>query len=126
MLFSNYLDGANVISRTIYNRASWSVVAAACMLAACGGGGSDTTPAARVTSVKVMGDSLADSGTFGYKFTVQGSAATGTGSGVEGAVLRSDLHCSQKIAPSSLSKPQNGHFTMAREPSRVAVGNTLH
>lgn len=69
-----------MISRTIYNRASWSVVAAACMLAACGGGGSDTTPAARVTSVKVMGDSLADSGTFGYKFTVQGSAATGAGS----------------------------------------------
>jgi outer membrane lipase/esterase len=42
-------------------------------LAACGGGGSDTTPAISVTSVKVMGDSLADSGTFGYKFTVQGA-----------------------------------------------------
>jgi len=69
-----------VISKTIYNRASWSVVAAACMLAACGGGGSDTTPAAPVTSVKVMGDSLADSGTFGFKFTVQGTAATGAGS----------------------------------------------
>ncbi|ABM35104.1 SGNH/GDSL hydrolase family protein [Paracidovorax citrulli] len=50
------------------------------MLAACGGGGSDTAPAARVTSVKVMGDSLADSGTFGLKFTVQGTAATGAGS----------------------------------------------
>ncbi len=50
------------------------------MLAACGGGGSDTTPAAKVTSVRVMGDSLADSGTFGYKFTVQGTAATGAGS----------------------------------------------
>ncbi|MES2608785.1 MAG: SGNH/GDSL hydrolase family protein [Pseudomonadota bacterium] len=52
----------------------------ACLLAACGGGGSDSTPAAPVTSVKVAGDSLADSGTFGYKFTVQGSAATGPGS----------------------------------------------
>jgi outer membrane lipase/esterase len=42
------------------------------ILAACGGG-SDTSPAISVTSVTVMGDSLADSGTFGYKFTVQGA-----------------------------------------------------
>lgn len=62
-------------------RMQWAAVAAAvALLAACGGGGSDTTPAASVTSVKVMGDSLADSGTFGLKFTVQGTAATGTGS----------------------------------------------
>ncbi len=61
-------------------KASLTVLATACLLAACGGGGSDTTPAAPVTSVKVAGDSLADSGTFGYKFTVQGAAATGTGS----------------------------------------------
>lgn len=53
---------------------------AAAALSACGGGGSDTTPAAPISSVKVMGDSLADSGTFGYKFTVQGSAPTGAGS----------------------------------------------
>lgn len=51
-----------------------AAVAAALLLAACGG----SDPA--ITSVKVMGDSLADSGTFGLKFTVQGSAATGTGS----------------------------------------------
>lgn len=43
------------------------------VLAACGGGGSDTTPRASVTSVKVMGDSLADVGTFGIKFTIQGN-----------------------------------------------------
>jgi len=61
-------------------KAALSVLATACLLAACGGGGSDTAPAARVTAVKVAGDSLADSGTFGYKFTVQGSAATGAGS----------------------------------------------
>lgn len=61
-------------------KTSLSVLVAACLLSACGGGGSDTTPAAPVTSVKVAGDSLADSGTFGYKFTVQGSAATGAGS----------------------------------------------
>ncbi|MFI8617827.1 SGNH/GDSL hydrolase family protein [Acidovorax sp. NPDC077693] len=61
-------------------KASLSALVAACLLAACGGGGSDTAPSAPVTSVKVAGDSLADSGTFGYKFTVQGSAATGVGS----------------------------------------------
>ena len=52
------------------------------LLVACGGGGgADTTPKASVTSVKVVGDSLSDSGTFGFKFTVQNPAArTGTGS----------------------------------------------
>ena len=50
-------------------------VALAALLAACGGGGSDTTTRASITSVKVMGDSLADVGTFGIKFTVQGSGS---------------------------------------------------
>ena len=56
-------------------RAQLTAVAAALMLAACGGGGStaDTTPAVKITSVKVFGDSLQDSGTFGIKFTVQGA-----------------------------------------------------
>jgi outer membrane lipase/esterase len=49
-------------------------VAAAVLLASCGGGDEP------ITSVKVVGDSLADSGTFGYKFTIQGGVATGTGS----------------------------------------------
>lgn len=64
------------------HRAARAAVAMAvvALLAACGGGGSDTTPAATVTSVRVMGDSLADSGTFGLKFTVQGTAPTGAGS----------------------------------------------
>lgn len=42
-------------------------VAAAAVLASCGGG-VDTA------AVRVVGDSLADNGTFGFKFTVQGSA----------------------------------------------------
>jgi outer membrane lipase/esterase len=46
---------------------------AAALVAACGGGGSDTTAKVNITSVKVMGDSLADSGTFGFKATVQGA-----------------------------------------------------
>lgn len=54
--------------------------AVAALLSACGGGGSDTSTAVSVNSVRVMGDSLADSGTFGFKATVQGSAPTGPGS----------------------------------------------
>ncbi|MDZ7857875.1 SGNH/GDSL hydrolase family protein [Sphaerotilus sp.] len=44
------------------------------VLAACGGG--DDTPVVAkvpVTSLRVMGDSLADVGTFGLKFTIQGN-----------------------------------------------------
>jgi len=49
-------------------------LAAALLVVACGGGGSaDTTPRTKITAVKVFGDSLADSGTFGIKFTVQGA-----------------------------------------------------
>ncbi len=51
-------------------------LALAVLLAACGGddgGEADTTPAVRIAALKVMGDSLADVGTFGLRFTVQGS-----------------------------------------------------
>lgn len=61
------------------HKTSWAAVAVACLLAACGGGGADTTPAANILAVKVVGDSLSDSGTLGYKFTVQGAAPTGAG-----------------------------------------------
>ncbi|WP_212745038.1 SGNH/GDSL hydrolase family protein [Hydrogenophaga sp. 2FB] len=52
----------------------------ATILAACGGGGGDggssgsaSNSGVQTTSVKVVGDSLNDSGTFGFKFTVQGT-----------------------------------------------------
>ncbi len=53
-------------------KTSLLALATALALAACGGGSStaDTTPRSSINSVKVFGDSLADSGTFGYKFTV--------------------------------------------------------
>jgi outer membrane lipase/esterase len=35
--------------------------------------GADTTPAARISAIEVMGDSQADVGTVGLRFTVQGS-----------------------------------------------------
>ncbi|MBQ0935389.1 SGNH/GDSL hydrolase family protein [Ideonella paludis] len=50
-----------------------ATLALAAILSACGGGGADTTPRAPVSSLKVMGDSLADVGTFGIKFTIQGN-----------------------------------------------------
>jgi phospholipase/lecithinase/hemolysin len=58
-------------------RATWLAVPLAVLLASCGGGGSDTSTPITVSSVKVMGDSLADSGTFGFKFTVQKTTAAG-------------------------------------------------
>jgi hypothetical protein len=59
-----------------YSRAILALGASAALsglLSACGDGGSNTTPRLAVTSVKVMGDSLADVGTFGIKFTIQGN-----------------------------------------------------
>lgn len=61
-----------------YPKAALSALFAACLLVACGG--SDPEPMTKVTAVKVVGDSLSDSGTYGFKFTVQGSAPTGPGS----------------------------------------------
>jgi len=50
------------------------LVAAAALLAACGGGGDPIGPKTAISRVVVAGDSLADSGTFGARFTVQNSA----------------------------------------------------
>lgn len=50
-----------------------AIALAAALVTACGGGGSDTETQVEITSVKVMGDSLADVGTFGGVIaTVQG------------------------------------------------------
>lgn len=64
----------------MHMRIGLAATAAAVILTACGGGGSSGTssnpPSGSVTtSVKVVGDSLSDSGTFGIKFTVQGAPA---------------------------------------------------
>lgn len=52
---------------------------AALVLAACGGGGDPVPPKANIQRVAVAGDSLADVGAFGFKFTVQNSASPATG-----------------------------------------------
>ncbi len=47
-------------------------LASLAVLSGCGGGASgETAPSSKISSVRVFGDSLADSGTFGFKFTVQ-------------------------------------------------------
>lgn len=52
--------------------AATAALLASLMVAGCGGGSTaDTTPKISISSVKVFGDSLQDSGTFGFKFTIQ-------------------------------------------------------
>lgn len=51
-----------------------AALASAVLLVACGGGDSAEGPRASIARVVVAGDSLADVGTFGFKFTVQNSA----------------------------------------------------
>jgi outer membrane lipase/esterase len=48
---------------------------AAILLASCGGGGGEAVSKSGVTTVKVAGDSLADSGVFGFKWAMQGNAS---------------------------------------------------
>jgi len=53
---------------------NYAAIALACALVACGGGGGNSgVNKTQVTTVKVAGASLADSGALGYKFTVQPS-----------------------------------------------------
>ncbi|MEY2839700.1 MAG: hypothetical protein RJB60_1999 [Pseudomonadota bacterium] len=52
-----------------------SALVLACSLAACGGGGNSGETKQTITTVKVVGASLADMGVFGYKFTVQPASA---------------------------------------------------
>ena len=65
---------------TLRSKNAWARTAvlssamAAALLAGCGGGSSGAIPLPSITAVKVMGDSLADVGTYNFKFTVQGTA----------------------------------------------------
>lgn len=52
-------------------------LALALSLSACGGGSASTGSKSVVSRVFVMGDSLADVGTFGFKFTVQNGSSAG-------------------------------------------------
>jgi len=61
--------------------ASFLLIFSVALLSSCGGGssvGGSSNPS--ISRMIVIGDSLEDSGTFGHKFTHQGSIATGKGS----------------------------------------------
>ncbi|MCG2592201.1 SGNH/GDSL hydrolase family protein [Ramlibacter sp. XY19] len=62
------------LSRTFERGLIASACLAAALLAGCGGGGDAAGPRVAISRVVVAGDSLADVGTFGYKFTVQNAA----------------------------------------------------
>lgn len=70
--------------------------------------------------VKVFGDSLSDSGTFGLKFTVQGAAPTGVGSSDIWVDLVAKSLQSARLCPHFVSAGQT--FTTRRECTNFAVG----
>lgn len=83
-------------------RWNWAAVAVgtAVFLAGCGGAsdGADTAPKAKAAAFKVFGDSIADSGTFGYKFTIQGKDADGNAFKIFPEVVAANLGVSSLCA----------------------------
>ena len=83
-------------------RWNWAAVAVgtAVFLAGCGGAsdGADTAPKATAKAFKVFGDSIADSGTFGYKFTIQGKDADGNAFKIFPEVVAANLGVSSLCA----------------------------
>jgi outer membrane lipase/esterase len=78
---------------------------AAAVLAGCGGGGGSEPPRTAIARVYVAGDSLADVGTFGYKFTVQNSADLATGYPIYPQIIAADFgvtsQCNYYVATSA-------------------------
>lgn len=67
-----------------------AALGAAIVLAACGGGGDAVGPKVSIARVIVAGDSLADAGTFGGKFTVQNAKSPATGYPVYAQLIAED------------------------------------
>jgi outer membrane lipase/esterase len=96
-----------------------SALGAALLVAACGGGGDGTatTSSSGVTTIKVVGDSLTDSGVFGFKFAMQGSAAEPMQIWTEriAAQYGAPALCPRYVATSH--DPVTGRDTVALNPS---------
>ena len=89
-----------------------TALALTAVLASCGGGGSN------VSAVKVAGDSLADAGTFGFKFTVQGASLTQT------RIWADHVADAADVAPLCPRYAATGPNTVAPNPS--ATGCTSY
>ena len=78
-----------------FMRAGLAAFSVAIVVAACGGGGDAAAPKAAISRVVVAGDSLADAGTFGAKFTVQNAASPSTGYPVYPQIIAMDYGLAQ-------------------------------
>jgi phospholipase/lecithinase/hemolysin len=106
------------------------------LLAACGGGGGDdppvatpTQPAAQsaagpITRVVVAGDSLADSGTFGYRATVATAANPATGYPVFTELVARELNVTA-LCPAFTSSDRGQNFSRRTGCTNYAVAGGL-
>jgi phospholipase/lecithinase/hemolysin len=96
--------------------------AAALVLAGCGGGGGTEPPRTSISKVVVAGDSLADVGTFGYKFTVQNSADPAAGYPVYPQIVAANFGVTSQCA---FFRSSNGvSFTTTAGCTNFAVGDS--
>jgi outer membrane lipase/esterase len=96
--------------------------AAALLVAGCGGGGGTEPPRASISKVVVAGDSLADVGTFGLKFTVQNAANPSAGFPIYPQIVASNFGVTSQCA--FFRSPDGGHtFTTTPGCTNFATGS---
>lgn len=96
-----------------------AVMALSALLAACGDGDGP-----RTTAVRVAGDSLNDSGTFGFKATVQGSSLADTRIWIDHVAETVGVEplCPRYVAPDPVASPDN----VRPDPRPAAANCTSH
>jgi outer membrane lipase/esterase len=95
--------------------------AAAALVAACGGGGSETAAKQSINRLIVAGDSLADVGVFGAKFTVQNAASPQAGYPIYPEIVGANYGLSGQCNFFS-SANQGASFTTKAGCTNYAVG----
>lgn len=97
-----------------------TALAAAALLGACGGGGNDAPPKQSINRLIVAGDSLADVGVFGAKFTVQNAANPQAGYPIYPEIVGSNFGLSGQCA--FFSSTNGVTFTTRAGCTNYAVG----